>query len=144
MLSVVPALHITSRTGGERRELQVAPGVPAQPLFHSRSLCLAGRRSWVQRVGRDERSLKLSEKSRRKKSRSNPSICSCSAKWDQLPLSQETGPGSVCSLPGLVSMAKSLIFRTHNQMQSRAGSQPSATGRSSQKGGGKSEEVACS
>lgn len=34
MLSVVSALHITSRPGGERRELQVAPGIPAQSVSH--------------------------------------------------------------------------------------------------------------
>lgn len=118
ILSVMPALHITSRTGDERRELQVTPGVPAQPLFHK--LCLAGRWSWVQRVGRDEWSVKLAEKSRRKKSRSNPCICSWSAKWDQLALSQETGPESVCSLPGSASMAKSLIFRTCNLEQAHS------------------------
>lgn len=32
MLSVVSALHVTSRTGHERRELQVTPGITAQPV----------------------------------------------------------------------------------------------------------------
>lgn len=32
MLSVVSALHITSRTGHERREVQVTPGITAQPV----------------------------------------------------------------------------------------------------------------
>lgn len=144
MLSVMSALDVTSRIGDERRELQVTPGVPAQPLSHSGSLCLAGIWSWVQRVRRNEWPVKLASKPRRRKSRINPCICSWLTKWHQHSLVQETGPGSVCSLPGLVSMAKSLIFRSHNQMQSRAGSQPSAIGRSSQKGREKSEEVACS
>lgn len=124
-------LHITSRPGGERRELQVAPGVPAQPGSHLPALL--GDGAWAQRVGRDEWPLKLALKSRRRKSRTNPCICSWSVKWEQLPLLQESCPGSVCSLPGLHGQITH--FQSHNQMQSRAGSQPSAAGRSSQKGG---------
>lgn len=105
---------------------------PCTAFFPCGSLCPAGRWSWIQGVEGDEWAAKPAWKSRRKNSSSNPLISQVR------PASPATGTWlRVC----LLSPRLNLYFQDL-QSQSGAGSQPSATGRPSQKGGENSEGVA--